>query len=116
MTEHEIRVAVEELDMMAKRLDDIKDELPTIQKMEIQKALRSLYIARTELNDLAEEIRDEEKKSKMTALEFLAKLTAILADFNAEDIADCEVLVYDGEGGEHEPCISVEDGYILIYG
>ena len=57
MTRHEIRVAVEELDMMAKRLDIIKDELPTIQKMEIQKVLRSLYIARTELNDLAEEMK-----------------------------------------------------------
>ena len=62
MTRHEIRVAVEELDMMAKRLDIIKDELPTIQKMEIQKALRSLYIARTELNDLAEEMKEEEVK------------------------------------------------------
>ena len=62
MTRHEIRVAVEELDMMAKRLEVIKDELPTIQRMEIQEALRSLYIARTELNDLAEEMKEEEKE------------------------------------------------------
>ena len=52
----------------------------------------------------------------MTALEFLNKLTGILTKMDGEDIVDCEVLVYDGEGGEHEPCISVEDGYILIYG
>ena len=53
----------------------------------------------------------------MTALEFLNKLTGILTKMDGEDIAYCEVLVYNRERGEQEPCISVEDdGYILIYG
>lgn len=52
----------------------------------------------------------------MTALEFLAKLTEILKDFDGEEIADCEVYAIDEDGDWKCPNISIENGDICIYG
>ena len=52
----------------------------------------------------------------MTILEFLAKLTAILASLDKEKIADCEVYVVDEDGDYKCPNISIENGDICIYG
>ena len=110
MKRNELIEAVAWLDSEIEKLDNMRGYFPVVQESELKQAITHLYIAR---EDLSKELYG---RNKMTALEFLAKLTAILADFNADDIADCEIYVADEDGGWKCPKISLESGDLVIYG
>ncbi len=110
MKRNELIKTVAWLDSEIEKLDNMRTYFPVVQESELKQAITHLYMAR---EDLSKELY---RRNKMTALEFLAKLTGILTEMNGDDIADCEIYVADEDGDWKCPKISLENGDLCIYG